>query len=53
MRWKQAGIDLGKYDKVSIERVIEEGGAYLDSFPKLSNIKHCRILDAESGNDEL
>ena len=50
---QQAGIDLGKYDKVSIERVIEEGGAYLDSFPKLSNIKHCRIIESENGNDEL
>ena len=44
---------MGKYDKVSIDRVILEGGSYMDKFPKLSVIKSCRIMSQNSDHQDI
>ena len=51
----EPGIDMGKYDHVQIDLALQEGGAYLDNFGKLSVVKSCKILGGGGGEraDEL
>lgn len=50
----EPGIQMGKYDKVNMKRVLDEGGAYLDKFSKLSIINKCTIVhEARENKEEL
>jgi len=44
---------MGKYDRVNIDRAIQEGGKYFDNFSKLSVVKSCRIVEEEDIDSEL